>query len=32
MRASADWKQFHALLDKAFPKKGDVIQLELIQD
>jgi hypothetical protein len=32
MRASADWKQFHALLDRSFPKKGEVIQLELIQD
>ena len=31
MRASGDWKSFHALLDKAFPKRGDVLQLELIE-
>jgi len=31
MRASADWKQFHALLDRAFPKRGSVMQLELIE-
>lgn len=30
MRASKDWDQFHVLLDKAFPKKGRVVQLELI--
>lgn len=32
MRASANWQQFHELLDKAFPKKGSVLQLELIPD
>lgn len=31
MRASSTWKQFHDLLDKAFPKKGDIIQMELIE-
>jgi len=30
MRASKTWKQFHDLLDAAFPKKGSVLQLELI--
>lgn len=32
MRASSSWKQFHDLLDKAFPKKDDIIQLELIEN
>jgi hypothetical protein len=32
MRASSAWKQFHNLLDKAFPKRGSVLQLELIED
>jgi P63C domain len=32
MRASGNWGQFHELLDKAFPKKGSVLQLELIPD
>ena len=32
MRASHDWKQFHAMLDRAFPKKGSVLQLELIEN
>ena len=32
MRASSTWKQFHSLLDKAFPKKGAVLQLELINE
>lgn len=32
MRACGDWKQFHDLLDKAFPRKGNVLQLELIPD
>jgi hypothetical protein len=32
MRASSDWKNFHDLLDKAFPKKGSVLQLELIPE
>lgn len=31
MRACSTWEQFHGLLDKAFPKKGDVVQLELIE-
>jgi hypothetical protein len=31
MRASSTWASFKALLDKAFPKRGDVIQLELIE-
>jgi hypothetical protein len=31
MRASSDWASFLKLLDKAFPKRGDVIQLELIE-
>lgn len=31
MRASNDRKQFYALLNKAFPKRGDVLQLELIE-
>jgi hypothetical protein len=30
MRASEDWKQFHQMLDRAFPKKGSVLQLEFI--
>ncbi len=32
MRASLDWKQFQSLLDKAFPKRGAVVQMELISD
>jgi len=32
MRASNNWKQFHELLDRAFPKKGSVLQLELIEN
>jgi len=32
MRASTSWKDFHALLDKAFPKRGSVIQLELLNE
>jgi P63C domain len=32
MRASSDWKQFHQMLDKAFPKRGNVLQLELITE
>ena len=31
MRASATWEQFHAMLDRAFPKRGDSMQLELIE-
>jgi hypothetical protein len=31
MRASTNWKQFHALLDKAFQKRGSIVQLELIE-
>jgi hypothetical protein len=31
MRASKEWKQFHDLLDRAFPKRGSVLQLELIE-
>jgi hypothetical protein len=31
MRASSSWKQFHDMLDKAFPKRGSVLQLELIE-
>jgi hypothetical protein len=30
MRASNNWQQFHDLLDKAFPKRGDSLQLEFI--
>ena len=29
MRASATWKQFYALVQKAFPKKGDTLSLDL---
>lgn len=29
MRASGNWKQFHDMLNVAFPKKGDVLQAEL---
>ncbi len=32
MRASSSWGQFQTLLDKAFPKKGDVFQLELVME
>jgi len=32
MRASDNWNQFHKLLDKAFPKRGQVLQLELITE
>lgn len=32
MRASSDWAQFHAMLDRAFPKRGSVLQLELITE
>lgn len=32
MRASATWKQFHDMLDRAFPKKGEVFQMELISE
>ena len=34
MRAfpNGQWKQFHDMLDKAFPKRGSVLQLELIED
>jgi len=32
MRACKDWTHFHDLLDKAFPKKGSVLQLELLTD
>jgi len=32
MRASSNWKQFHEMLDRAFPKKGSVLQLELIEN
>jgi hypothetical protein len=32
MRASPDWKRFHELLDKAFPKRGTVLQLELLSE
>ena len=31
MRASASWTQFHDMLDKAFPKRGDTVQLEFIE-
>lgn len=31
MRASSSWKQFHDMLDRAFPKRGDVLQLDLIE-
>jgi hypothetical protein len=27
MRASKDWKQFHDILDRAFPKRGSVLQV-----
>ncbi len=32
MRASSNWDQFHDFLDKAFPKKGSVFQMELISE
>jgi hypothetical protein len=32
MRASTNWQQFHHLLDKAFPKRGSVFQMELITE
>jgi hypothetical protein len=32
MRASSNWGGFHELLDRAFPKKGSVLQLELISE
>jgi hypothetical protein len=32
MRASASWDQFHTMLDRAFPKRGSVLQLELLPD
>jgi hypothetical protein len=32
MRASTTWKQFHDMLDKAFPKRGSVFQMELISE
>jgi hypothetical protein len=32
MRASGNWKQFHDLLDKAFPKRGSVLQLEFLEE
>ncbi len=32
MRASSTWEEFHKMLDKAFPKRGEVIQMELITD
>ena len=31
MRASSSWAQFHDMLDKAFPKRGDRMQLEFIE-
>lgn len=31
MRASNSWQQFHEMLNKAFPKRGSVLQLELIE-
>lgn len=31
MRASTSWQQFHDMLDRAFPKRGTVLQLELIE-
>ena len=30
MRASTSWIQFHDMLDKAFPKRGDTMPLEFI--
>ena len=30
MRACSDWQQFHDMLKKAFPKRGSVVQLELV--
>lgn len=32
MRASDDWKQMTKLVNRAFPKRGDTLQLELFQD
>jgi hypothetical protein len=32
MRAASNWKQFIEMLDRAFPKKGSVVQLELINE
>lgn len=31
MRASSTWEQFHEMLNRAFPKRGDSMQLELIE-
>jgi hypothetical protein len=32
MRASDTWAQFQAMLDRAFPKRGDSLQLDLFAD
>jgi len=32
MRASSNWQQFHDMLDKAFPKRGSVMQIELFSE
>jgi hypothetical protein len=32
MRASKDWSQFHSMLDRAFPRRGEVVQLELLTE
>ncbi|MEO5959687.1 MAG: P63C domain-containing protein, partial [Opitutaceae bacterium] len=31
MRASMSWEQFHDMLDRAFPKRGNTVQLEFIE-
>jgi len=32
MRASKDWPTFHRMMDRAFPKKNDTMQLALGDD
>lgn len=32
MRASSSWKQFHDMLNRAFPKKGEVLQIDLFEN
>jgi hypothetical protein len=32
MRASSTWKQFHDMLNRAFPKKGEVFQIDLFEN
>ena len=32
MRVAASWKQFHTMLDQAFPKQGDTLKLPFMAD